>query len=195
MQLLLKVSSIIYLLFCTTIENKIEQVLITREYLLYQSDLPEDYIDNRLELAIKLEQQYGVPVEVQFAVDIVESGVIKDNNYKYNNYSWITCNCTYNKKRREQHIKEDKCFSALDVYAGKVYRFRKYSSMEENWIHKVKIIANYSWFKPNREFEFYAFNLQGTYAESKKYTKALLSVRKSYFANFHYDILHITEKA
>ncbi len=158
--------------------------------LLYSGTvLPDEYLDGRLELAIKMYEIYNVPVLVQIAVDIAESGVKKVS--KFNNDSWVTCRCNYSKKLREKHSHKDCCFRAFDQHAGKWYYFKKYKTVEDNWADKAKIISHYKWFKPDMPYEFYAKHLQGCYAESDKYTTSLMNINRCYLKTMEYEILHI----
>lgn len=161
--------------------------------LLYSGTaLPDDYLNGRLELAIKMEELYQVPVAVQIAVDIIESGVKKKNRYhKYKNDSWVVCKCNYNSKTRSKHSDNKICFRAYDQYVGNYKYFKKYNTVEQGWEDKARIIASYKWFKPNMPFEYYAKHLQGTYAESKTYTAALKQVKKQYVNKLEYEILYI----
>ncbi len=175
--------------FISPIPNEKPQIKVAKkERILIYSDtrLPDNYLKNRLKQAIIIERMYGVPVKVQIAIDLMESGINKKS--KFHNDSWVTCQCNYSKKLRNKHKNSDVCFSAYD--SGHKRYFKKYKSITDNWIDKARIISRYKWFKPNQPFEFYSKRLQGTYAESKIYTKSLNAIHSLYLQTIQYDILY-----
>lgn len=157
--------------------------------LVQHTTLPYNYIEQRFMIAIALEEQTGVPFNVQVAIDIIESGVEK-NKEKFNNSSWITCRCNFDDKLRKQHETEDVCFYQFDTSMGKTYYFKKYKNIQENWAHKAYIISNYSWFKKDMPFDWYAERLEGSFAESVDYKEGLMRVYNSYLKDMKYDILY-----
>lgn len=159
--------------------------------ILYQGTaLKSEYLDSIIDIAIIMEQKTGVPVSVQIAVDLLESGYDKDKT-KYNNNGWITCKCNYSKRLRNKHKNLDICFLAYDEYANRWCYFKKYKTVEECWEDKARIISKYKWFKPNQSFEYYSKHLQGCYAESKKYTESLNKINNWFLKDFRYEILYL----
>lgn len=170
-------------------EASFVSTIIYNKVIWSNTKLSNNYLQERINYAYIFEKVYKVPVKVQLAVDLLESGFDVKKS-QFNNDSWVTCKCNNNKKLRKEHSHLDVCFKAYDKGDKKWYYFKKYKSIAGNWHDKARIISNYKWFKPNQSFEFYAKHLQGTYATSKRYTELLCKINDKYLKNMKYDLLY-----
>lgn len=158
-----------------------------KEYIL-NSKLPENYINQYLKIALEVEEQTGVPIEIQMTIDIIETG-FKKENMKYNNGGNVTCKCNYSKNK---HTDDSVCFVGFDNIEKQYVRYVKENSIEEAWLKKAKIIKGYKWYKEDMDFDYYANHLQGTYASSSTYAKALKYLKRKYFKNVEYGYIYYT---
>ena len=124
-------------------------LILAVAFLLLQSyQIPTNYqayIDEHLLTAKLLEQAYGVPVSVQFAQAIEESGAGRSNiAKKANNHFGIRCGDNWQ----------------LDKYYSKTGCWRKYPSVQASWIDHARYISKYYPNAMHKPYTFYA-SLEG----------------------------------
>lgn len=146
-------------------------ILLITIFILLQSSIPpryEAYVKEHLLTAQMLEQAYGIPVSIQFAQAIQESGAGRSNIAKESkNHFGIRCGDNWK----------------LDRYYCSSGCWRKYPTVQASWVDHARYIANYYPNAMHKNWQFYG-KLEG-YGEAGYWSKIVRIVKK--YKLYQYD--------